>query len=70
MGPLSVVAMSENVRPQPQHSEEPSAKPVPRTVPSWSSDQLLGQATEAHIVHGNEVYRLLRTRNDKLILVK
>lgn len=39
-------------------------------VSTWTSEQLLGTANEARIVHGNEVYRLLRTRNQKLILVK
>lgn len=40
------------------------------SVPTWTSEQLLGEANEARIIHGNEVYRLLRTRNQKLILVK
>jgi hemin uptake protein HemP len=34
------------------------------------SDELLQGARELFIVHGNQVYRLLRTRNDKLILQK
>jgi len=69
MGQSSVVAMSEHVQPQPAQGESQS-KPQPREIPVWSSLQLLGGASEAHIVHGNEVYRLLRTRNDKLILIK
>lgn len=48
----------------------PGTAPHSTAAPTWSSDQLLGQANEAHIVHGGEVYRLLRTRNQKLILVK
>lgn len=69
MSQPSVVVMSEQLRPQPAQAET-EAKPQPREIHNWTSEQLLGSATEAHIVHGNEVYRLLRTRNDKLILVK
>ena len=36
----------------------------------WTSAELLGERTEVLIVHGNEVYRLRRTRQDKLILYK
>ncbi|WP_334132648.1 hemin uptake protein HemP, partial [Silanimonas lenta] len=34
------------------------------------SRQLLRGAREIEIVHGDKVYRLRHTRNDKLILVK
>ena len=61
--------MSEHIRPQPAQDEGESKSP-PRDIHRWTSEQLLGSASEAFIVHGNEVYRLLRTRNDKLILVK
>jgi hemin uptake protein HemP len=37
---------------------------------TWQSEQLLGDRNEAFIRHGDDVYRLLRTRNGKLILVK
>ncbi|MEX2172792.1 MAG: hemin uptake protein HemP [Pirellulaceae bacterium] len=37
---------------------------------SWKSEELLGEKTEVLIVHGSEVYRLRRTRQDKLILYK
>jgi hemin uptake protein HemP len=37
---------------------------------SWRSEELLGQRTEVLIIHGSEVYRLRRTRQDKLILYK
>jgi hemin uptake protein HemP len=37
---------------------------------SWRSEELLGQRNEVLIVHGSEVYRLRRTRQDKLILYK
>ena len=36
----------------------------------WSSAELLGERTEVLILHGNETYRLRRTRQDKLILYK
>jgi hemin uptake protein HemP len=42
--------------------------PTPRE--SWRSEELLGERTEVLIVHGSEVYRLRRTRQDKLILYK
>ena len=63
------VAMSEpaNREERPVSSRSASDKPEIKT---WSSSQLLGDAHEARIEHGGEVYRLLRTRNDKLILVK
>ena len=52
-------------------SGEVSAIPAARAeIRQWQSEQLFGEANEARIIHGNEVYRLLRTRNDKLILVK
>ena len=34
------------------------------------SEELLQGLRELYIVHGSQVYRLLRTRNDKLILQK
>ena len=37
---------------------------------SWRSEELLGARTEVLILHGNEVYRLRRTRQGKLILYK
>jgi hemin uptake protein HemP len=37
---------------------------------TWRSEELLGDRTEVLIVHGAEVYRLRRTRQDKLILYK
>ena len=36
----------------------------------WSSEQLLGDKTEAFITHVGEIYRLRRTRQGKLILYK
>jgi hemin uptake protein HemP len=37
---------------------------------AWTSEELLGDHTEVQIVHNNEVYRLRRTRQGKLILYK
>ena len=37
---------------------------------SWRSEELLGDRTEVQILHNNEVYRLRRTRQGKLILHK
>lgn len=39
-------------------------------LPRWRSDQLLGDAPEAHIEHDGSVYRLRRTLLGKLILTK
>jgi hemin uptake protein HemP len=36
----------------------------------WDSETLLAGLDEAWIIHGDETYRLRRTRNGKLILVK
>ncbi len=54
---------------------QPPVEPVPAVDLAadrerWSSAELLGDRTEVLIVHGNEVYRLRRTRQDKLILYK
>jgi hemin uptake protein HemP len=37
---------------------------------SWRSDELLGSRDEVFILHNNDVYRLRRTRQGKLILYK
>ncbi len=39
-------------------------------TPCVRSDELLAGGREIRIMHGNEVYRLLLTRNNKLILQK
>ncbi len=36
----------------------------------WSSEELFGEETEVLIAHGEQTYRLRRTRNGKLILCK
>ena len=43
---------------------------TPSATPSLESRNLLQGANEVLIRHGNEVYRLRHTRNDKLILTK
>ena len=43
---------------------------TPSARPSVESRNLLQGANEVLIRHGNEVYRLRHTRNDKLILTK
>jgi len=52
----------------PGKDQERNEEPPP--IKTWSSAELLGDAHEARIEHNGEVYRLMRTRNDKLILVK
>lgn len=50
-----------------------AAKPETDSDPArstWRSEELLGSHAEVLIVHGSEVYRLRRTRQDKLILYK
>ncbi|QDU93987.1 hemin uptake protein HemP [Lignipirellula cremea] len=59
----------------PADNLEPERFPAPAPVdpparPSWSSDELLGTADEVLIQHGEEFYRLRRTRRGKLILYK
>ena len=55
-------------QPQPDAAELVQLPPAARE--SWRSEELLGERTEVLIVHGSEVYRLRRTRQDKLILYK
>ncbi len=60
-------AMSDAAETQ---ENKPAESPRPQPVLTWTSAQLLGDANTARIEHAGEVYRLLRTRNGKLILVK
>ncbi len=48
----------------------PAPLPADTARDSWRSEELLGERTEVLILHGSEVYRLRRTRQDKLILYK
>ena len=55
-------------QPRPDAAESVQSPSAARQ--SWRSEELLGGRTEVLIVHGTEVYRLRRTRQDKLILYK
>ena len=53
--------------------DAPSETTSPQRPPAsleWTTEQLLGDAVEVRIRHGDQIYRLRRTRNGKLILVK
>ena len=72
----ALVAMTEQLpappTPDPGQASplaEHAAEPVAARE-QWNSAELLGDRTEVLIVHGSEVYRLRRTRQDKLILYK
>ena len=54
----------------PPPTDETEAAPSTAARESWRSEELLGERNEVLIVHGSEVYRLRRTRQDKLILYK
>jgi hemin uptake protein HemP len=64
------------IDPEPiQPTEQPAVDPADASVISpprekWNSAELLGDRIEILIQHGSEVYRLRRTRQDKLILYK
>ncbi len=49
---------------------EPADPRDPGRPRHWDSETLLAGLDEAIILHGDETYRLRRTRNGKLILVK
>jgi hemin uptake protein HemP len=57
--------MYSSPKPAPRPSDDPPAPP-----PRLSSSQLLRGGRSVVIEHGEARYRLLLTRNDKLILVK
>ncbi len=62
-----------DVPPLPPSPARLMAAPRPAValhVPAVDSRLLLNGAREIEIVHGDKVYRLRHTRNDKLILVK
>jgi hemin uptake protein HemP len=52
---------------RPVRADFPRSQPMSPTV---ESNALLRGTQEVLIRHGNEVYRLRHTRNDKLILTK
>jgi hemin uptake protein HemP len=62
-----------DVPPLPPSPARLMAAPRPAAAvhaPTVDSRLLLNGAREIEIVHGDKVYRLRHTRNDKLILVK
>jgi hemin uptake protein HemP len=62
-----LVPQSEPPRETEPRLETPTPAP---TRDSWRSDELLGARDEVFILHNNDVYRLRRTRQGKLILYK
>jgi len=57
--------------PTPAQDEACAApRPASSTCPQWDSRTLLGQAEQAEIHHGDQVYRLRLTALGKLILTK
>ena len=69
---LVVVLMHDSPRVSPPESEQPEADSFPKAPQrdAWRSEELLGNRPEVLILHNNEVYRLRRTRQGKLILHK
>ena len=53
---------------EPDRKRGTSDAPAP--VPTVCSEELLQGGRQLEIVHGSEVYRLVLTRNNKLILQK
>jgi len=56
--------------PSPAARSTPAASAAPVEVQALSSDELLRGQREILIRHGDRVYRLRHTSNDKLILTK
>jgi hemin uptake protein HemP len=70
---VSAVSPDEAPLPAPPLADRaaaPAAAEPAAVREQWTSAELLGDRTEVLIVHGHEVYRLRRTRQDKLILYK
>ena len=63
--------MSDHTLPSGDSGETPDV-PLPPSAGQrcWRSTELFGDQREVLILHGEEVYRLRRTRNEKLILQK
>jgi len=60
---------------QPRSADEPEREPerdgkTPTDARTATSEELLQGSRMLRIVHGNETYRLMLTRNNKLILQK
>jgi hemin uptake protein HemP len=62
--------MSEADKPERQEDEPKKAGITSSQVPTVRAGELLQGGREVRIVHNGEVYRLLVTRNNKLILQK
>jgi hemin uptake protein HemP len=63
--------MDDHLSPStPLEKPPPPVAPQPNPRDSWRSEELLGDRSEVLILHNNEVYRLRRTRQGKLILYK
>lgn len=62
--------MSESKSPQDPGDESKEEEAASSAVSCVQSEELLRGGRELKIVHGSEVYRLLLTRNNKLILQK
>ena len=64
--------MNQMPRPNNSPDEHPAVnEPDPQlSKDRYQSDELFGERKEILIVHNQEVYRLRRTRHDKLILYK
>jgi hemin uptake protein HemP len=69
---MSQPVMEERPRPpdSPVELPSPPSKQDGTARQSWRSEELLGERTEVLILHNDEVYRLRRTRQGKLILYK
>ncbi len=53
-----------------QHFDTQSDVSQSRRVPVFDTQQLFGESREVRINHCNEEYRLILTKNNKLILTK
>jgi hemin uptake protein HemP len=59
---------TQDAKSSPQRANLSSAEPADRRV--VASDEILQGRDEVQILHENQLYRLRRTRNGKLILHK
>ncbi len=69
----SDLPLSPNTSPDVTKLTAAPALPAPQAAhdcPRWDSRTLLGQAAQAEIRHGDQVYRLRLTALGKLILTK
>lgn len=71
---VDVKQTSELNEPLPERPAAKGAALSPKEVAAakerYESDELFGDRKEILIVHNEEIYRLRRTRHDKLILYK